>query len=774
MLMPQDSRTDRLELLRLLQEKNRRAHTYRYKDYFASRYPWQVNFIAATKEYSQVALIAANRVGKCLTKQTLISTPDGDIPLANLLGGEFEVNTIIDGKVNPSLALKPFSKGEHPCFRVVTTGGEFEAADFHRFMCGGVWIFPAELHCLLNTPAEYVRDLLESISERDPLAHVSDVQHLTQKASDSHPRCSEDFHQCDELPQSSADSVAGDFPSQADALRRILAWYGLGVLVNKDIDSLSLFLYHLSSMGEDCHREDQFFEFLYQAGSKYVERLNGQCQALRLLNAVASPNPQSCGGLLLQCASAYLSGMGPFDNLLNESNSIVSCNSIGSKEVFDFKVPETGTYLAGGVLHHNTNTATYIDAIHALGEYPAEWPGHKFSHAPLIWCLGYSGEKCRDLLQSALIGTKIDGQYHGGLIPPDRIISTEPMTGTPNGVRSVLVRHISGELSKIQFWSYTQGQHALMGDSVDWFHIDEEPQDPDIWPQVLVRTAAGDQGKGGRGILTFTPENGRTSLVVQFMDSPGPSQHCMPLVSWDEAPHLSEKVRIEMLAAFPPYQRDMRTKGIPMLGHGRIYDLGEDAITCDPFPIPSHFKVINGMDFGWDHPQAQVQLAIDEDNDIIYVTRAWKARHTSPGEAWSIVNQWARGVPTAWPSDGLQTEKGSGKQQMSYYKDVGFSMLEEEASWEDNSRYVEPGLFEIYDRMMHGRFKVFRGLRDFFDEFNLYCRDEKGKIVKSNDDVLDSVRIAIMMRRYAKYYGELSKPKEIKMPAPLRPVSRMR
>jgi hypothetical protein len=138
------------------------------------------------------------------------------------------------------------------------------------------------------------------------------------------------------------------------------------------------------------------------------------------------------------------------------------------------------------------------------------------------------------------------------------------------------------------------------------------------------------------------------------------------------------------------------------------------------------------------------------------------------------VNQWARGVPTAWPNDGLQTEKGSGKQQMSYYKDVGFQMLEEEASWEDNSRSVETGLFDIYDRMLHGRFKVFRGLRDFFDEYNLYCRDEKGKIVKSNDDVLDAARYALMMRRYAKYYGELSKPKEIKMPAPLRPVSRMR
>ncbi len=57
-----------------------------------------------------------------------------------------------------------------------------------------------------------------------------------------------------------------------------------------------------------------------------------------------------------------------------------------------------------------------------------------------------------------------------------------------------------------------------MGDVVDWYHIDEEPKDKTIVPQVQTRTANGDGGKGGRGILTFTPENGRTELVVKFMD----------------------------------------------------------------------------------------------------------------------------------------------------------------------------------------------------------------------------------------------------------------
>src|SRR5450830_1746152 len=55
-----------------------------------------------------------------------------------------------------------------------------------------------------------------------------------------------------------------------------------------------------------------------------------------------------------------------------------------------------------------TYTGTYIDAIHALGDYPEGWEGHRFEHAPLIWCLGYSGEKARDLLQVPIVGRKTD------------------------------------------------------------------------------------------------------------------------------------------------------------------------------------------------------------------------------------------------------------------------------------------------------------------------------------------------------------------------------
>lgn len=401
-----------------------------------------------------------------------------------------------------------------------------------------------------------------------------------------------------------------------------------------------------------------------------------------------------------------------------------------------------------------TYTGTYIDSVHLMGDYPEEWKGHKFDRPILSWLLGYSGEKTRDLLQQELFGRISQGKLLGGLIPPELIVDYKAMSGTSGALREVRVKHSSGGISTCQFWSYSQGQHALMGDSVDWYHIDEEPRDQSIYPQVLTRTATGDNGRGGRGILTFTPENGRTELVIKFMDDPGKSQVFMQK-GWDDAPHLSEEIKSSLIDSFPAHQRDMRTKGTPMLGHGRIYDLSEGFLTCDAFDIPKHFYVINGMDFGWDHPQAHVQLVWDRDSDIFYVTKAQKMRKTSPNEAWGTVKCWAEGIPTSWPLDGLQTEKGSGKQQMQYYSEAGFEMLDERATWEDGSNGVEAGLYEIRDLMSKGKFKIFAGLRDLLDEILQHHRNEQGKIVKTMDDLLDAIRYAYMMRREAVPFGDI-------------------
>lgn len=419
-----------------------------------------------------------------------------------------------------------------------------------------------------------------------------------------------------------------------------------------------------------------------------------------------------------------------------------------------------------------TRTGLTVDAIHLLGDYPDIWKGHKFEAAPMCWLLGFSMEKTRDLLQTPLFGRLEGGRWTGGLIPADRIVDWKSATGTSGAMREVRVKHKSGELATVQFWSYSQGQHAIMGDSVDWYHIDEEPRDKAIFPQVLTRTATGDKGRGGRGILTFTPENGRTELVVQFMDSPSEGQ-CIQRATWDDAPHLSDDTKRILLAQYPAWQRDMRTKGLPLLGAGLIFDFGDEDIKVAPFECPPHFWVVNGMDFGWDHPQAHVQLWHDRDMDVIYVAHAWKKSRVTPSTVWGAIKPWSLGVPTAWPHDGLQTEKGSGEQQKKAYVDAGWNMMPEHATWQAGGNGVEIGLVELYERMTTGKLKVFSHLADWFEEKLNYHRDESGNIVKINDDLLSATRYAYMMRRFAKQKKELTGGAVVPhIPRPIRPMGR--
>src|SRR5690606_36181232 len=131
------------------------------------------------------------------------------------------------------------------------------------------------------------------------------------------------------------------------------------------------------------------------------------------------------------------------------------------------------------------------------------------------------------------------------------------------------------------------------------------PEDQEIFPQVITRTANGDRGKGGRGILTLTPENGKTELVCGFADDEDAHKHgkFMLTATWDDAPHLSAEQKRLLLAQYPECQRALRSRREPLLGAGLIFGHAQEQITCKRREIPDHWYLINGMDFGWDHPQ---------------------------------------------------------------------------------------------------------------------------------------------------------------------------
>ncbi|MEX3002698.1 terminase large subunit domain-containing protein [Serratia fonticola] len=441
------------------------------------------------------------------------------------------------------------------------------------------------------------------------------------------------------------------------------------------------------------------------------------------------------------------------------------------------------TFMAGNQLGKSFTGGAEV-SFHLTGRYPGtagypedgayerDWQGRRFNEPVVFWVGGETNETVTKTTQRILCGRIEENDEPGyGFIPKEDIISWKKSPFFPNLVDHLLVRHHSANgvedgMSICYFKPYSQGRARWQGDTIHGVWFDEEPP-YSIYSEGLTRT----NKYGQFSLLTFTPLMGMSAVVIKFLKNPSKAQKVVTMTIAD-AKHYSEEERERIIASYPEHERDARSKGIPTMGSGRIFQIPEETLKCQPFECPDHFYVINGMDFGWDHPQAHVQLWWDKDADIIYVAHVWKKSEKKAVEAWSAVKAWNKGIPVAWPPDGLQHEKGGGKQLKVQYAEAGFAMLKDHATWTDGGVSVEAGLQEMRDRMEEGKWKVFNTCEPFFDEFRLYHRDDNGQIVKLNDDILSAARYGYMMRRFAKTMRDIRKPKEKKIPAPIRPISR--
>lgn len=228
----------------------------------------------------------------------------------------------------------------------------------------------------------------------------------------------------------------------------------------------------------------------------------------------------------------------------------------------------------------------------------------------------------------------------------------------------------------------------------------------------------------------------------------------------DDAEHYTPERRAEIVAGYLPHEREARARGIPVLGSGRIFPIEEGKIVVDPIPIPVHWPQLNGLDFGYDHPFAAVNVAWDRDADCVYLCKEYAERESTPVVHAAAVKPWGAWIPCAWPHDGLQHDKGSGVVLKKQYADQGLEMLSDKAEWPEGGNSVEAGLIEMLDRMKTGRFKVFSNLGGWLSEFRIYHRDN-GQIVKLKDDRISASRYALMMLRHA-----ITKPKLDKLILP--------
>lgn len=393
-------------------------------------------------------------------------------------------------------------------------------------------------------------------------------------------------------------------------------------------------------------------------------------------------------------------------------------------------------------------------AYHMTGLYPDWWKGHRFTKPVRVWAAGESNDTTRDIIQKELFGNPQDPMQRGkGAVPLDHIVDTVRKPGVPNAFSSALVLHKTGGNSIISFKAYEQGFEKFMGEAIDVVWLDEEPKQ-EIFSQCITRTA----DTNGIVYMTFTPERGMTSVVSAFMNDLKPGQS-MTTATWDDVDHLDEATKEQLLAVYSPAERDMRSKGIPVFGSGLVFPVAEEDIVCDDFDLPEHYPCLAAIDFGFDHPTAISWVALDPDNDVIYVYDEYRRSKETPLTHAAVLNSRTPSIPVAFPHDGLQHDKGSGVQLAQQYRDLGVYMLAqhftnppaEGATSGNNS--VEAGLSEMLQRFETGRLQIFKSCVETLEELRLYHR-KNGKVVALKDDLVSAMRYAALS---VERFGERTK-----------------
>lgn len=188
-------------------------------------------------------------------------------------------------------------------------------------------------------------------------------------------------------------------------------------------------------------------------------------------------------------------------------------------------------FFAAGAIHQErafiagnrvgkTFCVCYEAACHLIGWYPHWWVGRKFNRPITCWASGEDAKAVRESLQPTLMGPA--DKPGTGLIPGDSIGETRARGGIPDAIDFALIRHASGQSSRLVFKAYEQGRESYQAAKADVILFDEEPPMA-IYTEGLTRTMSTDPSEpNGIVMASFTPLKGISDVVLAFL--PGGKQ----------------------------------------------------------------------------------------------------------------------------------------------------------------------------------------------------------------------------------------------------------
>lgn len=375
----------------------------------------------------------------------------------------------------------------------------------------------------------------------------------------------------------------------------------------------------------------------------------------------------------------------------------------------------------------------YELTCHSTGRYPEWWNGKKFQRPVAAWVGGDTATTVRDILQKKLLGDI--GDFGSGMLRKEDIVETKTRRNVPDAIETIRIKHVSGGVSTIVLKTYEQGRETWQGTEQDIIWLDEEPP-MDVYSEALIRTMT----TNGIVMLTFTPLRGLSDVVLSFMDTGTSAKKSASksviIATWDDAPHLTEQAKEELLQTIPPNERKARSRGEPVIGSGLIYPFDLDTTLEKDFPIPKFWPRAFALDVGWNRTAA-LWGALDREQDVLHIFSEHYQGEQEPilhARAIKARGEWMKGVIDPASRGRSQID---GQKLFEIYQKEGLKLY-----IADNA--VEAGIYEVWQRLQTGRLKIFKSCTNLLRELSLYHRDDKGKIAKTNDHLCDCLRYLCM------------------------------
>lgn len=301
----------------------------------------------------------------------------------------------------------------------------------------------------------------------------------------------------------------------------------------------------------------------------------------------------------------------------------------------------------------------------------------------------------------------------------------------------------NGKVSEVLFWHF-DNPDPLRSMEFDWFWIDEAhevPEDTFLMLQGRLRGAVGPH----RGWVTSNP-NGRDYLWRWFVDQSTLSPehrknyHGIIAKSEDNIANLPEGYLEGLRAVYPEeWVRRFLNAEFDVFA-GQIYhELTDGVHFIDPYPIPSTWRRIFGMDVGYTNPTVFLFGALDPDGRLIIYDEIYKTGAEPPEIAQEIFKRDPvnpRIFPTWIDPSAAQKTAASKRSVLQQYRESGLRVV-------PANNAVWAGIMAVKQRLMLAsdgfpRLMIFRNCVNLIRELTAYrWKETKNEDVNSPEVPLD-------------------------------------